>query len=104
MPTKPYGASINVTQAHSLGVEEAVARLSKGDKPTLLAVLSSMIATTKLTKVTAELEADVPGENIPLTVVITADRVTVESGSVGRFVEVVGESAIGAKLAEALKP
>lgn len=95
-------STINVTQPHTLGIDEAIARLSKGDKPTLLSVLSSMIATLKLTKVTAECEIDLPGPNVPLTVVITADRVTVESGEVHQLVEWLAEKPIKAKLAEVL--
>lgn len=91
---------INVTHPHNLPVEEAVARLSKGDKPSLTAWLSSLVATLKMKKVTVEYEVDVPGEDVPLTVVIGPDDVRVVSGEVWPITEKIGEQAIKAKLAE----
>jgi hypothetical protein len=95
--------TINVEVPHTLPVEDAVARLTKGEKPSFFALLQSMVATLKLTKVTAEIEADVPGPNVALTVVITKDRVTVESGRVSQLTEWIGERAIESDLKERLK-
>lgn len=99
-----HGAAINVTQRHMLSVEEAVARLTKGDvRPSLLAWLESIAVSIKLTKVTAEVEAGTMAGVVPLTVVIDRDRVTVESGPVSRIVDAIGEPSIQSKLSEALK-
>lgn len=98
-------STINVTQPHTLGVEGAIARLTKGDvRPSLLGWLESIAVSIKLTKVTAEVEAGTMAGVVPLTVVIDRDRVTVKSGPVSRIVDAIGESSIASKLEEALKP
>lgn len=94
---------INVTVPHRLTVEEAAQRFSRPDKPSVMSLLSSMIATARVRKVTAEVEIDIPGPDIPLTVVIAPDRVTFESGPVSRVVEMIGESAITSKFTELFK-
>lgn len=97
------GAAIHVVQPHTLGVEEAIARLSKGDRPSLVGVLQWIVGTPRLTEVTARFVVELPGTKVKGTVFIGADRVTVESEPVGRLVEWIGESTIKSKLAEALK-
>lgn len=100
-----HGAAINVTKPHTLGVEEAISRLTKGDvRPSLLKWLESIAVSIKLTKVTAEVEAGTLAGPVPLTVVIDRGKVTVVSGPVSRIVDAIGESAIASKLEEALKP
>ena len=97
-------SQIHVTVPHSLTVEAAAARLSKGDgKPTFLAWLESLAVSTKLAKVTAEVELETLAGPVLLTVTIDRDRVKVESGPVSRIVDEIGEWSIQSKLAEALK-
>lgn len=96
---------INVTVPHRLTVEEAAARLSKGDiRPSFMAWLESVAVSVKLVKIAVQCEAGTLAGPVPLTVVIDRDRVTVESGPVSRIMDTIGEHTIASKLAEALKP
>ena len=96
--------AINVTVPHKLTVEEAAERLSKGDnKPSFVGWLESLAVTTKLWKIVAEVEVTTLTGKVTLDVVIEDGRVIVESSPVSRVTEWVAESAIQAKLVEALK-
>jgi hypothetical protein len=90
--------TINVTQPHTLGVEEAIARLTKGEKSSLL----------KLTGVTATFELNSKfAPNLEVRVTIAPDRVTVESEQLPVIaqgpLDWLAENRIKAKLEELLK-
>lgn len=99
MPT----STITVTQNHSLGVEKAIARLNELDKPSLFSVLSSMIATFKLTEVRVKFVIEMPGPNVTGSVLIGPDRVTFVTEPVSQVVHWLAEGPIERTLAEALK-
>lgn len=63
------GAAIHVVQPHTLGVDEAIARLNRLEKSWLVG----------LTKVTVEFSAGVRGIGVTGGVVIDKDSVTVET-------------------------
>jgi hypothetical protein len=87
--------TINVEVPHTLGVEEAIARLSKGDKPSVL----------KLMEVTAKFTVAIPGVSVTGRVVIGADHVTIDTDpSVATIAfDWLAENRIKAKLGELLK-
>jgi predicted transcriptional regulator len=88
--------TINVEVPHTLGVEEAIARLSKGDaKPSMV----------KLTQVIARFVAELPGVSLPGRVVIGNDLISVETDPsyLTMPVDWLAENRIKAKLEELLK-
>jgi hypothetical protein len=89
--------TINVAVPHTLGVEEAIARLSKGDaKPSMV----------KLTSVIANFAVDIPGAKVTGYVLIDGQNVKVNTDPLPMLAipfDWLAENWIKAKLEELLK-